>query len=245
MTLSELFVVGIGPGDWRETTPRAAAVLEAADAIVGYALYIDMIRDRFPGKAFHATAMRGETERCRLALELARAGNRVAVVCGGDAGVYGMAGLILELRGGDESVRVEVVPGLTAATAGAALLGAPLGHDFAVVSLSDLLTPWETIEKRLDCAAAGDFCLALYNPGSRKRRDHLKRACDVLLRHAGADTVCGVARNVARAGEQARVMTLAQLREYEADMFDVVFIGNSTTRAIDGKMVTPRGYLNG
>lgn len=238
-------MVGIGPGDRREMTPRAAAALEAADAVVGYALYVDMIRERFPGKAFHTTAMRGEVERCRLALQLARAGQRVAVVCGGDAGVYGMAGLILELNGGDDSVRVEVVPGLTAALAGAALLGAPLGHDFAVVSLSDLLTPWEAIERRLDCAAAGDFCLALYNPGSHKRKGYLKRACDVLLRRAGADTVCGVARNVARAGERAQIMTLAQLREYEADMFDIAFIGNSATRVIGGKMVTPRGYLNG
>ena len=235
-------MVGIGPGDAREMTPHAAQALEAADAVVGYALYVDLIRESFPGKAFHATGMRGEAERCRLALELARSGRRVAVVCGGDAGVYGMAGLILELRGEDETVRVEVVPGLTAATSGAALLGAPLGHDFAVISLSDLLTPWERIERRLDCAAAGDFCLALYNPGSSKRRDHLKQACDVLLRHASAGTVCGVARNIARAGERARIMTLEALREYEADMFDTIFVGNSTTRVIGGRMVTPRGY---
>ena len=223
-------------------TLRAAEALENADTIVGYVLYVDMIRDRFPGKDFRATGMRGEVERCKLALELAREGRRVAVVCGGDAGVYGMAGLILELAGKGGDIDVEVVPGLTAAVSGAALLGAPLGHDFAVVSLSDLLTPWEVIEKRLECAAMGDFCVALYNPGSKKRKDHLRRACDALLRHARPDTVCGVARNIAREGEAVALMTLSQLRDYEADMFDTCFVGNSRTRVIDGKMVTPRGY---
>lgn len=235
-------MVGLGPGDWREMTLRADEALRAADAIVGYALYVELIRERYPGKDFHTTAMRGEVERCRLALELARSSRTVAVVCGGDAGVYGMAGLVLELRGEDASVDVEVVPGLTAALGGAALLGAPLGHDFAVISLSDLLTPWEEIERRLEAAAAGDFCVALYNPASRKRRDHLRRACDVLLRHAAGDTVCGVVRNVARAGEEARIMTLNQLRDYEADMFTLAFVGNSHTRVIGGKMVAPRGY---
>ena len=235
-------MVGLGPGDRRETTLRAAEALENADIIIGYALYVDMIRERFPGKDFRATGMRGEVERCKLALELAREGRRVAVVCGGDAGVYGMAGLILELAGKDGDIDVEVVPGLTAATAGAALLGAPLGHDFAVVSLSDLLTPWEVIEKRLECAAMGDFCVALYNPGSKKRKDHLRRACDALLRHARPDTVCGVARNIAREGEAVSLMTLSQLRDYEADMFDTCFVGNSRTRVIGGRMVTPRGY---
>ena len=153
-----------------------------------------------------------------------------------------MAGLILELAGKDGDIDVEVVPGLTAAVSGAALLGAPLGHDFAVVSLSDLLTPWEVIEKRLECAAMGDFCVALYNPGSKKRKDHLRRACDALLRHARPDTVCGVARNIAREGEAVALMTLSQLRDYEADMFDTCFVGNSRTRVIGGSMVTPRGY---
>ncbi|MBR1820651.1 MAG: precorrin-3B C(17)-methyltransferase [Clostridia bacterium] len=237
-------MVGIGPGDWREMTLRAVETLEASDAIVGYQLYIDLIRGRFPGKDFHATPMRGEAERCRLALALDRAGQRVAVICSGDAGVYGMAGLIYELRGEDAEVEVEVVGGLTAAVSGAALLGAPLGHDFAVVSLSDLLTPWEVIERRLECAAAGDFCVALYNPGSHKRRDALRRACEILLRHARADTVCGVARNIGRAGEATRLMTLAELRDCEADMFTTAFVGNSHTRVIGGKMITPRGYRN-
>ncbi len=237
-------MVGIGPGDWRELTLRADEALRGCDAIVGYTLYVDLIRGHYPDKEFHATPMRGEVERCKRALNLARAGRSVAMVCGGDAGIYGMAGLVLELRGEDDAVEVEIVPGLTAAVGGAALLGAPLGHDFAVISLSDLLTPWEEIERRLDAAAAGDFCVALYNPGSAKRRDHLRRACDALLRHAGPDTVCGVVRNVARAGERAEILSLKQLRDFEADMFTLAFVGNSHTRVIGGRMVTPRGYRN-
>ena len=236
-------MVGIGPGDWRELTLRAAEALEAAEVIVGYTLYVDLVRPHLPGKDFRATGMRGEAERCRLALELARAGRDVAVICSGDAGVYGMAGLVLELRG-DEPIEVEIVGGLTAASSGAALLGAPLGHDFAVISLSDQLTPWETIEKRLECAAMGDFCLALYNPASRHRPDALRRACDVLLRHASPETVCGVARNISREGQAARLMTLRELRDYPADMFTTAFVGNATTRVIGGRMVTPRGYRN-
>ena len=236
-------MVGIGPGDWRELTLRAAEALEAAEVIVGYTLYVDLVRPHLPGKDFRATGMRGEAERCRLALELARAGRDVAVICSGDAGVYGMAGLVLELRG-DEPIEVEIVGGLTAASSGAALLGAPLGHDFAVISLSDQLTPWETIEKRLECAAMGDFCLALYNPASRHRPDALRRACDVLLRRLDPGTVCGVARNIGREGEAAQLMTLKELRDCPADMFTTAFVGNSATRIIGGRMVTPRGYRN-
>ena len=234
-------MVGIGPGDWRELTLRAMEALEAAEVIVGYTLYVDLVRPHLPGKDFRATGMRGEAERCRLALDLAREGRDVAVICSGDAGVYGMAGLVLELRG-DAPVEVEVVGGLTAAASGAALLGAPLGHDFAVISLSDQLTPWETIERRLECAAMGDFCVALYNPASRHRPDALRRACDVLLRHAGPGTVCGIARNIGREGQATRLLTLRELRDYPADMFTTAFVGNSATRIIGGRMVTPRGY---
>ena len=239
--MARLSVVGIGPGDWRELTLRAVEALEAADVIVGYTLYVELIRPRLPGKEFRATGMRGEVERCKLALELARSGRSVAVICSGDAGVYGMAGLVCELIG-DAPVEVEVVGGLTAATSGAALLGAPLGHDFAVISLSDQLTPWEVIERRLQCAAMGDFCVALYNPASRHRPDALRRACDALLRYAKPETVCGVARNIGRAGEATRLMTLLELSDYPADMFTTAYVGNSATRVIGGRMVTPRGY---
>ena len=235
-------MVGIGPGDYREMTVRAVDALNACDVIVGYHVYVDLVKAHFPDKEFHTTPMRREVDRCKLALELAREGRDVAMICSGDAGIYGMAGLIYELLGDEGDIEVEVVGGLTAACSGAARLGAPLTHDFAVISLSDLLTPWETIEKRLECAAMGDFSVALYNPSSMKRKDYLQRACDILLCHASPETVCGVVKNIGREGEEIKTMTLAQLRDYQADMFTTVFIGNSHTRVIGGKMVTPRGY---
>lgn len=240
--MKRLRVVGIGPGDALDMTAREDQALRACDAIVGYGVYVDLVKARYPDKAYYTTPMRREAERCRLALELARSGMDVAMVCSGDAGVYGMAGLLYELRGEDDEPEVEVVGGLTAAISGAARLGAPLTHDFCVVSLSDLLTPWETIERRLECAALGDFAVALYNPASHRRRDGLRRACDILLRHKDPQTVCGAVRNIGREGEATRIMTLSELRDYEADMFTTVFVGSAATRVIAGKMVTPRGY---
>ena len=235
-------MVGIGPGDYEEMTVKAVNALNVCDVIVGYHVYVDLVKAHFPDKEFFTTSMRREVDRCKLALDMAREGRDVAMICSGDAGIYGMAGLIYELRGEDESVEVEVIGGLTAATSGGCRLGAPLTHDFAVVSLSDLLTPWELIEKRLDCAAAGNYGIVLYNPRSMKRRDYLQKACDIVMRHQGPDTVCGVVKNIGREGETAEVMTLSALRDYDADMFTTVFIGNSFTRAINGRMVTPRGY---
>lgn len=243
--MARIRVVGIGPGAFEEMTLRAMNALRASDVILGYRVYVDLVSGHFPGKEFVPTPMRHEVERCRAALELAESGREVAVVCSGDAGIYGMAGLLYELRGERETPAIEVVGGLTAAVSGAALLGAPLANDFCVVSLSDLLTPWETIEKRLDCAAGGDFCIALYNPGSAKRRDSLRRACDIVLRHAPPDRLCGVARNIGREGEEVRFMTLIELRDHEADMFTTAFIGSSATRLVGGRMVTSRGYRNG
>ena len=240
--MAKLRVVGIGPGDYEEMTVRAVNALNACDVIVGYHVYVDLVKAHFPDKEFLTTPMRKEADRCRIALDLAREGRDVAMICSGDSGVYGMAGLIYELRGEDESVEIEVIGGLTAAISGGARLGAPLTHDFAVISLSDLLTPWETIEKRLDCAAAGNFGIVLYNPRSMKRRDYLEKACEIVLRHQAPDTVCGVVRNIGREGEAIQVMTLSALKDYEADMFTTAFIGNSFTKVIAGKMVTPRGY---
>ena len=240
--MAKIRVVGIGPGDYQEMTLRAVEALNACDVIVGYHVYVDLVKDHFPDKEFHTTPMRREVDRCKIALDLAREGRDVAMICSGDAGVYGMAGLIYELRGEDAAIEVEVVGGLTAAISGGARLGAPLTHDFCVISLSDLLTPWETIEKRLECAAIGDFAVALYNPASMKRRDYLQRACDILLRHAKPETVCGVVKNIGREGEAIQVMTLSELRDYQADMFTTAFIGNSHTKVIGGRMVTPRGY---
>ena len=235
-------MVGIGPGDYNEMTVRAVNALNDCDVIVGYHVYVDLVRAHFPDKEFHTTPMRREVDRCQIALDLAREGRDVAMICSGDAGIYGMAGLIYELRGESEEPEVEVVGGLTAACSGAARLGAPLTHDFCVISLSDLLTPWETIEKRLECAALGDFAVALYNPASMKRRDYLQKACDILLRHKSPDTVCGAVKNIGREGEEVLTMTLSELRDYQADMFTTVFVGNAQTRVIGGKMVTPRGY---
>lgn len=243
--MSKIRVVGIGPGDYEEMTMRAVKALKASDVIVGYHVYVDLIRPHFPEKEYHTTPMRREAERCQYALDLARVGREVAVVCSGDAGIYGMAGLIYELRGEAALPEVEVIGGLTAACSGAARLGAPLTHDFAVISLSDLLTEWATIERRLACAAQGGFAIVLYNPGSMKRKDHLKRACEIILKYAPEDRVCGVVRNIGREGEVCQVMTLGALKEYEADMFTTVFIGNPDTLAIRDRMVTPRGYRHG
>lgn len=240
--MKKLYVVGIGPGDIDNMTGACRDAIEQADVIIGYSKYIELIQPYWPGKHTLETAMTRETERCRMALALAVEGETVAVVCSGDAGVYGMAGLIYELSEQYPPVEIEIIPGVTAALAGAALLGAPLTHDFAVISLSDLLTPWALIEKRIDCAAQADFCIALYNPASKKRRDYLQKACDILLRHKQPQTVCGLARNIGREGQSCEVLTLERLGQTRVDMFTTAFVGNSQTRQINGKMVTPRGY---
>ncbi len=241
--MHKLFVVGLGPGGADGMTVRAKNVLNASDVIVGYTVYIDLVRADFPEKEFLSTPMRKEVDRVRLALETAAQGKTVALICSGDAGVYGMSGLCEELLPQYPGVELETVPGVSAVLSGAAILGAPLMHDFAVISLSDLLTPWEKIEKRLLAAADADFVICLYNPSSHKRHDYLSRACDLVLRFASPETVCGIARNIGREGEQTQVLTLKELRDTEVDMFSTVFIGNSQTKIIDGKMVTPRGYL--
>ncbi|MBQ4423443.1 MAG: precorrin-3B C(17)-methyltransferase [Clostridia bacterium] len=241
--MHKLYVVGLGPGGADGMTVRAKAAIEASDVVVGYTVYIDLIRDLFPDKTFLTTPMRREVERVRLALETAAQGNTVAMVCSGDAGVYGMSGLCEELQSAYPDVAIETVPGVSAVLSGAAILGAPLMHDFAVISLSDLLTPWEKIEKRLLAAAEADFVICLYNPSSRKRHDYLSRACDLVLRFASPETVCGVAKNIGREGEETTILPLKALRDTEVDMFSTVFIGNSQTKIINGKMVTPRGYL--
>ena len=240
--MGKVFVVGIGPGNFENMTIRADRALCACDAIVGYPVYVDLVKDRYPGKALYQTPMTKEVARCQLALDLAREGKTVCLVCSGDSGIYGMAALLYELRGEAAEPEIEVIPGVTAALSGAALLGAPLSHDFAVVSLSDLLTPWETIERRLTAAAQADFALCLYNPASHHRPDNLRRACDILLREKSPDTVCGWVRNIGREGQQHRLLTLARLRDEQVDMFTTVFIGAATTQAVAGRMVTPRGY---
>lgn len=240
--MSKVFVVGIGPGGEKFITPQARAAMDRADVLCGYTVYLDLVRDLYPDKETYATPMRQELDRCRRALEMASSGRTVALLCSGDAGVYGMASPLLELAPEFSEVEIEVVPGVTAALSGAALLGAPLGHDFCVISLSDLLTPWGVIEKRLECAALGDFSVCIYNPSSKKRGDYLQRACDILLRHKSPETVCGWVRNIGREGEECKILTLVQLREERVDMFTTVFIGSNTTQNIAERVVTPRGY---
>ncbi len=240
--MGKLSVVGIGPGDYDNMTVRADRALEHSQVIVGYSVYVDLVKGRYPDKEYRTTAMTQEADRCRLALDMAREGRDVAMVCSGDSGIYGMAALIYELRGDSEAPEVEVIPGLTAACSGAALLGAPLTHDFAVISLSDRLTPWEKITARLRGAAQADLSIVLYNPASRGRPDHLRRACEILLEILPADRPCGIARMIGREGESGRVLTLGELRDAAVDMFCTVFIGNAQTRALGGKLITPRGY---
>lgn len=240
--MNKIYVTGLGPGAEDQMTIRARKVLERCPVIIGYTVYIDLIRDLFPGKVFITTPMRREADRCRMAFEEAEKGQDVALVCSGDAGIYGMAGLICEIGKEYPETEIEIVPGLTAASAGAALLGAPLMHDFAVISLSDLLTPWETIEKRLRAAAAADFVICLYNPSSKKRADYLNRACRIVLEYRKGNNVCGIAKNIGREGEAVQILTLDQLKDARTDMFSTVFIGNTQTVELNGRMVTPRGY---
>lgn len=240
--MKKLYVVGMGPGDHDSMTIRADRVLRECDVIVGYTVYVELAEQYYPEKEFLATPMRRETERCRLAFSEASKGRTTAMICSGDAGVYGMAGLILEIGREYPEVSVEIVPGVTAASSGAAVLGAPLMHDFAVISLSDLLTPWETIEKRLRAAAMGDLCVCIYKPSTKKRAGYLRRACEILMEEKSPDTVCGAVKNIGREGEESQVMTLGELSGYEADMFTTVFVGNSQTMELSGSMVTPRGY---
>lgn len=243
MSEAMLKVVGLGPGSEALLTPAAKSALAWCEVAVGYKVYTDQVKALFPEKEIFTTPMTKEIDRCRAALELAAKGRKVAMVCSGDAGVYGMAGPILELAKGFPGVEVEVLPGLTAALSGAAVLGAPLMNDWCVISLSDHLTPWSVIEKRLQAAAYGDFAVCLYNPMSRQRPEHLRRACEILQK-AGkpADTVCGWVQNIGREGQTHKLLSLYELQNETVDMFTTVFIGNSCTKKIAGRMVTARGY---
>jgi precorrin-3B C17-methyltransferase len=237
-----LYVVGLGPGKKEGMTIEAKAALDASDVIAGYTAYVDLVKGTYPDKDYIVTPMRQEVDRCKAALEAAAGAQTVAMICSGDAGIYGMAGLIYEMLEDYPDVDVEVVPGITAAISGAAVLGAPLMNDFCVISLSDLMTPWDVIEKRLEGAGLGDFVVALYNPMSHKRRDHLQKACDILLKYRDKNTVCGWVQNIGRDGCNSKVLTLGELRTEEVDMFTTVIIGNSQTKLVRGQMVTARGY---
>lgn len=240
--MKRINVVGMGPGAWDKMTIEAAKALEESDAIIGYTVYVDLLRDHLADKEFLTTPMTKEVDRCRMAFEEAEKGKNVSLVCSGDAGVYGMSGLMYQIGEDYPQVELNIIPGVTAALGGAAILGAPLIHDFCLISLSDLLTPIEKIQKRLEAAGEADFVVVLYNPSSRKRADYLQKACDILLRYRDPSTVCGIVENIGREGETKKVLTLRELRDTPVNMFTTVFIGNSQTKEIRNYMVTPRGY---
>ncbi len=238
----KLYVVGIGPGDSAQMTPQALQIIRQSDVVVGYTKYIEIIAHLIEEKTIRTSEMKNEKERCQIAIMDALKGKNVVVVSSGDAGIYGMAGLIYELAEECDEIEVCVVPGITAASSAAAVLGAPLMNDFAVISLSDLLTDWSVIEKRLRLAAEADFVIVLYNPSSIKRFDYLQKACDIVGAYRPDETPCGYVKNIAREGQESCVCTLASLRNTKVNMFTTVVIGNSTTRVIRDKLVTPRGY---
>ena len=238
-----LYIVGFGAGSPEGMTIAARQALESSSLIVGYTAYIDLLRDLLPDKELASTGMRQERERVELALREAQQ-RTVSLVCSGDSQLYGMAGLAYELSPSYPGTEISVIPGVTAAFSGGAVLGSPLTHDFAVISLSDLLTPMEKIEKRLRCAAECDMVIVLYNPSSKNRPDYLKKACDIILGYRKPETVCGYVRNIGRDGQESHILSLGELRDTQADMFTTVYIGNSETKLTGGKMVTPRGYRN-
>ena len=242
--MNKLYVIGIGPGEYEQMTLKAIHAMEKSEVIIGYTVYVDLVKEHFPGKEFLTTPMKKEVDRCVMAFEEAKKGKVVSMICSGDAGVYGMSGLMYEVGVNYPEVELEIIPGVTAATGGAAVLGAPLIHDFCLISLSDLLTPWEKIEARLLAAAEADFVVCLYNPSSKKRSDYLQKACDLMMQYKSPGTVCGIVSYIGRDGEHYEVMDLKTLRDTKVDMFTTVWVGNSQTKEINGKMVTPRGYRN-
>ncbi len=239
-------MVGIGPGGLEHLSVLAMQTLKEAEVVVGYKTYIDLIYSLVEDKEIISTGMRGEIARCEMAIEKARSGRNTVVVCSGDSGIYGLSGLILELLDRMEfveEIEVEIIPGIPAFVAASSLLGAPLMHDFVCISLSDLLTPWEVIEKRIKCAAEGDFVVVLYNPRSKKRQWQLPRALEILKGYRQGSTPVGIVRNAMRKGEQVVITSLEKVREGEVDMFSILIIGNSSSLTIGDKIVTPRGYL--
>jgi len=236
--LGKLYVIGIGPGGLEHMTIRAMEAIEESDIVVGYNKYIDMIKPLLQEKEIFSTGMKGEEERCRKALELCK-DKIVSVISTGDSGIYGMAGLILQMRVDEE---VEVIPGVTASSAAASVLGAPLMHDNCNISLSDLMTPYELIKKRVELASAGDFIISLYNPKSKGRPHYLRENIDIIRKHRAGTVPIAVVKNALRAGQEVSISTLDTFDENIVDMFSIVIIGNSQSYVKDGKFITPRGY---
>ena len=241
MNNGKIYVVGIGPGNMEDISIRAYNILKNVNVIAGYTTYVDLVKDEFPDKEFLVSGMKREIERCKEVLELAKEGENIALISSGDAGIYGMAGIMLEVAMGS-GIEVEVVPGITSTVAGAALVGAPLMHDQAIISLSDLLTDWEIIKKRVECASQGDFIISFYNPKSKERVKQIVEAREIMLKYKLPTTPVALLRHIGRKEENYTLTTLENFLDYEIDMFTIVLVGNSNTFIKDGKMITPRGY---
>lgn len=237
--MAKLYVIGIGPGGREHMTLKAIETIKKSDIIVGYTPYIDYLGDLVKGKEIYSTGMKEEIERCKLAIKKVKEGKNTAIISTGDAGLYGMAGPILELK---EDIEVEIIPGVTAAFSAASELGSPIMHDFASISLSDLLTPWEVIEKRIEKAAEGDFVIAIYNPRSKGRKDHLEKAVEIMLKYKEGDTPVGIVKNSGRGNTEIILTTLVNISYEKVDMLSILIIGNSNTYVKDDQMITPRGY---
>ena len=241
MNNGKIYVVGIGPGNMEDISIRAYNILKNVNVIAGYTTYVDLVKDEFPDKEFLVSGMKREIERCKEVLELAKEGENIALISSGDAGIYGMAGIMLEVAMGS-GIEVEVVPGITSTVAGAALVGAPLMHDQAIISLSDLLTDWEIIKKRVECASQGDFIISFYNHKSKGRVKQIVEAREIMLKYKLPTTPVALLRHIGRKEENYTLTTLENFLDYEIDMFTIVLVGNSNTFIKDGKMITPRGY---
>lgn len=245
--MKKLYIIGMGPGDLNYLAPAARKALEQSSDVVAYQLYLDLLDEIIEGKQHHALELGKEIERAELALDLAAEKESVALVSSGDAGIFAMATLVFELldkqpKDAWNSIDVEVIAGISALQLAASRVGAPLAHDFCAISLSDLLTPWETIDTRIKAAAQGDFVIAFYNPVSKKRDWQLDHAKQVLLKHRPADCPVIIARNLSREDENITVTTLSELDSTQVDMLTLVMVGNSETRAFDKGVYTPRGY---
>jgi precorrin-3B C(17)-methyltransferase len=238
----KIYVVGIGPGKKADMTFRAYEAMEKSDIIIGYKTYMDLIKEYYSGKEMKNSQMTKEVDRCIDVLKLAKEGKNVALISSGDAGVYGMAGIMLEIADGE--VEVEIIPGVTATNAAAAIVGAPVMHDYVTISLSNLLTDWELIKKRLELAAQGDFVVSIYNPKSRGRVTQIEEAREIMLKYKPKTTPVAIVRNAGREDEEHVVTTLDEMLNHEINMLTIVIIGNANTFIKDGKMITPRGYSN-
>ena len=237
--MAKLYVVGIGPGGREHMTYKAVEVIKNSDVIVGYKPYIEYLEDLVEGKKLHSTGMKGELERCKLAIEEVRKGNNTSIISTGDAGLYGMAGPILELV---DDIEIEIIPGITAAFSAASELGSPIMHDYSSISLSDLLTPWDVIINRVEKSAQADFVIAIYNPRSKGRQDHLKEAIDIILKYRKKDTPVGIVKNSGRPETEITITTLEKIDYEKVDMLTVLVIGNSNTYIKGNRIITPRGY---